>query len=376
MIDYNIKNLTDSLLFWYNQNKRKLPWRDSPTPYHIWISEIMLQQTRVEAVKGYYFRFLEALPDIESLANASEDIYMKLWEGLGYYSRVRNLHKGAKQIVEEYQGKMPNTYQELLKIAGIGPYTAAAIASIVFGERTPAIDGNLLRIFSRLNMYEEDIKTNIARKKAYNYFLEYMPEQGTDIDKRAGDFNQALMDLGSMICIPNGKPLCENCPLSEFCKGYQSKREQDFPIVRAKKERKIEKLTILLIHDQGKIALRKRSSKGLLAGLYEFPNIEGHIEEIEVLKFIKERGFSPLRIQRVSPSKHIFTHKEWHMIGYDVLCDELEPNILCESNCLYGNNTIQNPNIISDIFLAKLNEIQEKYSIPSAFRVYKESLCR
>ena len=194
------------LLDWYDKEGRTLPWRTDPSPYHVWISEIMLQQTRVEAVKGYYERFLRALPDIASLAEAPEDLYLKLWEGLGYYSRVRNLHKAACVIMEEHGGCMPETAAELRKLPGIGPYTSAAIASIAFGERIPAIDGNLLRVFARMTAWQENIKTPASASRAGDYFSGIMPAD------RPGDFNQALMDLGAMICLPGGLPRCEECP--------------------------------------------------------------------------------------------------------------------------------------------------------------------
>ena len=258
-----------TLLQWYDEHKRDLPWRDDPSPYHVWLSEIMLQQTRVEAVRGYYARFLEALPTIRSLAEADEDVYLKLWEGLGYYSRVRNLHKAAGQIMREHGGKMPETSGELQKLAGIGPYTSAAIASICFGERIPALDGNLLRVFARLTGYEEDIKSGPAKKAAMQYYLETFPQE------RPGDYNQALMDLGAVICLPNGAPLCEACPWNGSCVAHARGRETELPVVPAKKKRPVEERTVFLIYYDQRLALRKRPEKGLLAGLYEYPNHGG-----------------------------------------------------------------------------------------------------
>ncbi|MDO4788628.1 MAG: A/G-specific adenine glycosylase [Johnsonella sp.] len=368
--------LSSALIGWYDLNARDLPWRRSPSPYHVWLSEIMLQQTRVEAVKGYYRRFLDALPDISSLAHADEDTCMKLWEGLGYYSRVRNLHKAAKQIMEEYGGIMPSSYTELLNIAGIGPYTAAAIASIVFGEVIPAIDGNLLRVFARLSSYPESIKEAAAKKAAHAFFLECMPKD------RPGDFNQALMDLGATICLPNGKPLCSSCPLSGFCRSFCENRTADFPLVPAKKARSIEKRTVFLIHDSGKIAIKKRPKRGLLAGLYEFPNCEEHLDEDAVIRYSKSLGFSPIRIKKLGFAKHVFTHKEWDMIGYDILTDALEPYPSSSHSVEALKIAESSGQALSPLFtkeespilLVHLKDIREYYSIPSAFKKFKEYL--
>lgn len=365
---------TPLLMKWYKENARILPWREDSEPYHVWLSEIMLQQTGVETVKGYYKRFLEKLPDIETLANAQEDVYTKLWEGLGYYSRVRNLHKGAKQIMEEYGGKMPSEYNELLNISGIGPYTAAAIASIAFQKREPAIDGNLLRIFARLTSYKLNIKENAAKKAAHSFFMQYIPKE------KPGDFNQALMDLGSALCTPNKAPLCFECPISSFCVSYQKGEEADYPVYPEKKKRKIEKRTVFLIHDNGKIAICKREKEGLLAGLYEFPNTENHLNQKAAINYIRRLGFSPIRIRRLDDAKHIFSHKEWHMIGYEVIADTLEPYTsflnpsvqLKENERKYGEDDIKERD--KNIILSSFSDIKKYYSIPSAFKKYKEYL--
>ncbi len=348
----------ESLLDWYDKNRRILPWREDPAPYHVWLSEIMLQQTRVEAVKRYYARFLETLPDIASLAAASEDTYLKLWEGLGYYSRVRNLHKGAVAVMEQYGGEMPHTSAELQKIPGIGPYTSAAIASIAFGERVPAVDGNLLRVFARLTAYTEDIKSDTAKRKATAFYQEAMDAAAeTAAYDRPGDLNQALMDLGATVCLPNAAPLCDQCPLNESCLAHLQGQETDYPVMPLKKARKEEELTVFLIHDAERIALKKRPPKGLLAGLYEFPNAPGHLTEEEALAYVRSIGFSPLRIKRLTDAKHIFTHKEWHMTGYEILADELAE---------FHPDTKRSPGI----FLAEIREIRDIYSVPSAFAAY------
>lgn len=342
------------LLDWYDRGHRILPWREEPTGYKVWISEIMLQQTRVEAVKPYFNRFIDELPDIKSLAECEEDRLLKLWEGLGYYNRARNLQKAARQIMEDYGGKMPETQEELLKLAGIGNYTSGAIASIAFGESVPAVDGNVLRILSRLSLDEEDILKDTTKGKVEKQLKEVMP-----LD-RPGDFNQALMELGATVCIPNGKPRCEECPWEKICLAHKSGREEEFPKKQAKKKRMIEKKTILIIQDENKSALHKRPSKGLLAGLYEFPNLEGHQTEKRVLAYLKEIGLEVLRIKKLEASKHIFSHKEWHMIAYQIKVDELAPK----------GSQLEKENWI----FVESYEAQKNYPLPSAFGAYTKCL--
>ena len=344
----------EKLLRWYDTNRRILPWREDPAPYHVWLSEIMLQQTRVEAVKGYYERFLETLPDIKSLAAAEEDVYLKLWEGLGYYSRVRNLHKAAQQIMEEYGGKMPQTAAELRKLAGIGPYTAAAIASIAFGERIPAVDGNLLRIFARRTAYGENIKSPQAKKAAESFFAERFS------DERPGEYNQALMDLGAIICLPNGVPHCGACPWADCCSAHAQGCETAYPVTSPKKARKIDDKTVFLIYYEDQLALAKRPAKGLLAGLYEFPNTEGRLSQEASLKYVQDLGFSALQIRPLPEAKHIFTHREWHMSGYEIRADEWRQ--------------VPEKKESTDVFLVTEEEMREKYSIPSAFSCFVKEI--
>lgn len=336
------------LLDWYDENKRTLPWRTNPSPYHTWLSEIMLQQTRVEAVIGYFTRFITALPSIEALASAEEAVYMKLWEGLGYYSRVRNLHKGAKQVMVEYGGKLPETYEELLKISGIGPYTAAAISSIAFNKRIPAIDGNLLRLFARLGCYKGFINENEAKKQAYAYFQECMPSF------RCGDFNQALMDLGAGICLANGVPRCQLCPLQSHCQALEEGNMLEYPKRAEKKKRKVEKYSVFLLHDTHRIALCKRPETGLLANLYEFPNVEKHFRKAEASEYLENLGLKIIKIQKSLPAKHIFTHKEWHMQAYLAEVAFINPP--------------------ENFLLCKMDSVLSDYAIPSAFQVYKKVL--
>ena len=340
-----------ALLLWYQQNKRDLPWRHTSDPYRIWISEIMLQQTRVEAVKPYYARFLEICPNVQELASLPEEKLMKLWEGLGYYSRARNLQKAARVVVENYGGVMPNTYEELLKLPGIGEYTAGAIASIAYGERVPAIDGNVLRVLARVSASEADITLPETKKEFRTKLARVVPTE-------AGDFTQSLIELGATVCAPNREPMCEACPLSDTCAAYREGKTGEIPVRSPKKPRRIEEKTVFLIRDGDRTALHKRPPKGLLSGLYELPNIGGHLSEDEVLAHLRSLGFEPLRIQKIESAKHIFTHIEWHMIAYDV-------RITPEFDDLHGK---------SDMLLVPNEELHQQYAIPSAFGAYVKYL--
>ena len=334
------------LLEWYENGRRILPWREEPTPYHVWLSEIMLQQTRVETVKPYYDRFMEELPDIASLADVEEERLLKLWEGLGYYNRARNLKRAAMQIVSEYGGRMPTDYRELVKLSGIGSYTAGAIASIAFGQAVPAVDGNVLRILSRLRADDRDIMDVRVKSSIEEELKGVIP---TD---RPGDFNQALMELGAVVCVPNGSPKCGECPWEAFCQAKAQERMTEYPKKAPKKPRSIEKKTILVMQYGNLIALRKRPEKGLLAGMYEFPSMEGYRTEEEVLTHLKESGVSPIRIRRLNESKHIFTHKEWHMIGYLIRVDDLEG--------------------MGEYVFAQPEKMKSEYPVPSAFAAYMD----
>ena len=338
------------LLKWYDRNRRVLPWREDPTPYHVWVSEIMLQQTRVEAVKPYYKRFTDALPQIKSLSEVPEQSLLKLWEGLGYYNRVRNMQLAAKQIMEEYSGEMPDDYEELLKLKGIGSYTAGAIASIAFGKPVPAVDGNVMRVISRYCMEEGLINDPKVKLQMERQLAEVIPKD------RPGDFNQAMMELGAMVCLPNGEPKCEQCPLKEECKAYAEGKCMEYPKKAAKKTRVVEEKTVLIIQDADKAALHKRASKGLLAGMYEFPMMEGDQSPGQVLEYLNKLGLKPLHIKALKESKHIFTHREWHMKGYAVRVDELAPREVKEEAREW-------------IFIEPART-QEEYPLPSAFAAY------
>ncbi|MDE7332427.1 MAG: A/G-specific adenine glycosylase [Lachnospiraceae bacterium] len=342
-----IEEASEPLLTWYDKGRRILPWREDAEPYHVWVSEIMLQQTRVEAVKPYYDRFMKVLPDIGHLACADEEELLKLWEGLGYYNRVRNLKKAAQMIMEEYGGIMPEEFEKLIKLPGIGSYTAGAVSSIAYGKRVPAVDGNVLRVLARLMGDDRDIMKQSVRRDIEQELHLSMP------DERPGDFNQALMELGAMICIPTGIPHCGQCPWERLCTAHRQGRELDFPYKTPKKPRTIEEKTVLVIRDANRAALKKRPESGLLAGMYEFPSLEGHLSERKVLDYLKKEGLSVLRIEPLSSSKHIFTHKEWHMIGYAVKVDELAEK--------------KNQN---GMIFAEPEEIKDKYPIPSAYGAY------
>lgn len=313
-----LEQIVEPLLGWFGEHARILPWREQPQPYRVWVSEIMLQQTRVEAVKPFFERFTQALPDVRSLAECPEDKLLKLWEGLGYYNRVRNMQKAARNMVEFYDGEMPADYEKLLGLPGIGPYTAGAVASIAFEIPVPAVDGNVLRVITRITQNDGDILKQSVKRQVEEELLAVMPKG------RSGAFNQALMELGATVCVPNGAPKCEECPLSGVCLAHQNGKEMDYPKKAQKKPRKIEKKTVLVIRDGSRAAIRKRPAKGLLAGLYELPNLSGWLSQDEVLDWLKQEGLSPIRIRRLSDAKHIFSHIEWHMTGYVVLVEELE----------------------------------------------------
>lgn len=342
-----LNRIAPPLLAWYDENRRILPWREKPEPYRVWVSEIMLQQTRVEAVKPYFARFMEHLPDVESLAAAEEDELLKLWEGLGYYSRARNLKAAAQQIVEQHGGKMPSEYHDLIKLKGIGSYTAGAISSIAFGHPVPAVDGNVLRVIMRLLADDSDISEASVRKRVEEDLKPVMPKD------RPGDFNQALMELGATVCLPNGAPKCAECPWKTFCRAGIEESWQQYPKKAVKKPRTVEYRTILVIRDGHRAVIRRRPNKGLLAGMYEFPSLLGKASLDEVKDWLSAQGVCAVRIEKLPESKHIFTHKEWHMTGYMVLVDGLEP-------------MHKDPSLM----FVETQETEEKYPIPSAFSAY------
>lgn len=343
--DFQLEIITEPLLSWFQGHARILPWREEPTPYRVWVSEIMLQQTRVEAVKPYFERFTTALPTVEKLAECQEEALLKLWEGLGYYNRVRNMQIAARTVMEDYGGELPRDYGELLKLKGIGHYTAGAIASIAYGIPVPAVDGNVLRVISRVTADTSDIMKQSVRTAMEEALLRIMPKD------RAGAFNQALMELGATVCMPNGAPLCEACPWKAFCRASLEKLWSHIPVKSKAKPRKIEERTVFIVRTDNKIVLNKRPPRGLLAGLYEFPSVQGHLTEDAALSWAKEHGITPIRIQPLEGAKHIFSHVEWHMRGYVLRIDELEQ---------------QDPALL----FVDIAETEAKYPIPSAFSAY------
>ena len=347
---YDYSEIVPYLLHWFERNARILRWREEPKPYYVWVSEIMLQQTRVEAVKGYFDRFLAELPDIRALAEAEEEKLLKLWEGLGYYNRVRNLQKAARIVMEEYGGELPADYEVLKKLPGIGSYTAGAIASIAFGIPEPSVDGNVLRVLKRIAASFDDITKEKIKKELETDLRSIMPKE------RPGDFNQSLMELGATVCLPNGRPLCEQCPVMHLCKAFHLGVEQQIPVKPPKKERKLEERTVFVIKQECKnpleIVLHKRPDTGLLSGMWELPNTEGHLKEEEV-KVLFPEG----EIIRLPDGKHIFSHVEWRLWCYEVIlkrAGKLPEKIEQESKSF------------------TLQEIKEQISLPSAFDCCKK----
>lgn len=310
------KKLPEALLPWYQANKRQLPWRRDKDPYHVWLSEIMLQQTRVEAVKGYYSRFLEALPTVENLANADDELLHKLWEGLGYYSRVRNLKKAAQMIFHEYGGNFPPNYEDVIKLPGVGEYTAGAICSISFDLPTPAVDGNVLRVITRLTNDETPIDRLALKNEIRERLARIYPRE-------AGDFTQALMELGATVCGPNRMPACEGCPCQSFCIGRANGDPARLPMKSPKAKRKTEERTVFILSCERAYALEKRPNQGLLAGLWQFPNIEGKLDAQEALLQVEKMGIHPKEILRQTQKKHIFTHIQWDMRGIYIEVSEM-----------------------------------------------------
>ena len=349
-----LEEIVRPLVKWYRDNKRILPWRDKDNAYYTWVSEIMLQQTRVEAVKPYFQRFITELPDIQSLAECPEEKLLKLWEGLGYYNRVRNMQEAAKTVKDEYNGRLPEDYQALLSLKGIGSYTAGAIASIAYGEKVPAVDGNVLRVISRITESTEDISRQSVRRKIEQQVSQIMPSDCP------GDFNQALMDLGSSICIPNGEPFCENCPWESICKAHKYGQETDFPVKAKKKQRKIEKKAVFLIEVSDKIILHKRPEKGLLSGLWELPNLDGELSAKELSEQMKKWEIGDYMIEPLGEGKHIFSHVEWQMRGYRIQMRDISEKLLEKEEWIAVSR----------------EDLEEKYAIPSAFECYRKQIYR
>ncbi len=334
------------LMAWYRKCGRLLPWRENPNPYRVWVSEIMLQQTRIEAAREYFRRFTEEFPDVHSLALADEERVLKLWEGLGYYSRARNLHQAAMICEKSYGGQLPDTAEELEKLPGIGPYAAGAVASIACGEAVPAVDGNVLRVMTRLLADNSDITRVPVRRKFTRMLREVIPAEAP------GTFNQALMELGETICLPHGAPHCQECPVREFCRAEAAGSVQAYPVKKEKKERRTEQRTIFVICSGGKYAIRRRPETGLLADMYELPSVPGHLDREEVMRLLQDEGAQG-SLTGLTPARHIFSHVEWKMCGWRIDVD----------GDWSGN-----------WFYASPDEIRDKYALPSAFQAYRSLL--
>lgn len=339
-----LKEINEDLLDWFYKNKRYMPWRENPSFYYVWLSEIMLQQTRVDTVMPYFKRFVKEVPDIPTLASIDDDKLLKLWEGLGYYNRARNLKIAANQIMNDFRGEPPKEYNDILSLKGIGEYTAGAISSIVYHKKCAAVDGNVLRVLTRILRDRSDIMSDKTKKKFKKLIENNMPAQ-------AEDYTQALMELGALVCLPNGEPKCEVCPLSSYCGAHLTNMIEEYPVKKKLKRRKIEKRSVLLLVYQDQVFIQKRKEQGLLKGLYEYPNIEGHFSKVEIKYVLDEMGLDTSRFQKLSSFKHIFSHVEWHMNGYFIPVSEKNEGLW-----------------------VTLDELNQNYSMPTAFKQYTKEL--
>ena len=337
--------LPQRLLPWYRKNARDLPWRENCDPYRVWVSEIMLQQTRVEAVIGYYVRFMAAFPTVKDLAEAEEAQVLKLWEGLGYYSRARNLQKAAKYIVSELDCVFPDTAEALLKLPGIGAYTAGAVASICFNRPSAAVDGNVLRIVTRMTADGRAIDLQKTKQEIGEALEAVYPENA------CGDFTQSLMELGACVCTPKS-PKCESCPMCDLCRAHQSGKETDYPVKQPKAKQRVEMRTVFLLRCGERYAVCRRENKGLLAGLWQFPNESGTLSPEEAVVWVDNTGAKPFDLLRAVERTHIFTHIRWEMTGYRIDCREESPQFLWVTR----------------------EEMEQEYTLPTAFRMFLEDL--
>lgn len=352
-MDERIERLSEgvpALLRWYDAHRRPLPFRDDPTPYRVWVSEIMLQQTRIEAVLPHYEEFMRELPTVEALATVDEQRLLKLWEGLGYYSRARNLQKAARQIMERYGGELPADYEALRSLCGIGEYTAGAIASIAYGIAVPAVDGNVLRVLARLLCYEQDVLKSAPRAYLTKVARALLPSD------RAGAFNEALMELGETICLPNTAPHCDECPLREFCEARKAGRAAELPTRLPKTQRRIERRTtwvVLTEETPARVLLHRRDDSGLLAGLWELPNAEESADATEILTRCGLTATSPMKT--LAAARHLFSHIEWKMTGIEV-------------------TVLPSPSLPQGYVWADATALEGQYALPSAFRAYAKQL--
>ncbi len=348
LADYDLGVIVEPLLVWFSENARILPWREEPTPYRVWVSEIMLQQTRVEAVKPYFERFMKELPTVQTLSSCPQERLLKLWEGLGYYNRVKNMQIAAKTIVEEYNGDLPKEKEELMKLKGIGSYTAGAISSIAYGMPNSAVDGNVLRVISRVCEEGGDVLKDSVKRQFENRLDGVMPKE------KASQFNQSLMELGARVCIPNGAPLCEECPLKELCQARKHNSWKNYPVKKKDKSRRIEERTVFVIQNRDSVVLKKRPEKGLLSGMYEFPNVLGRLTKEEAKVWLREQGIPFSNVEVLKEAKHIFSHIEWHMIGYLVTVEDFAKKDI-------------------SLFI-DIEDMEQNYAIPTAFEAYVKEM--
>ena len=339
-----LEQLPGLLLPWFAEHRRDLPWRRDREPYHVWLSEIMLQQTRVEAVRGYYLRFLERLPDIAALASAPEDVLLKLWEGLGYYSRVRNLQKAAQCVMEQHGGEFPRELPAIRALPGIGDYTAGAIASICFEAPAAAVDGNVLRVILRLTVCA-DSPADVRVRRRIGEELSAVYPAG-----HCGDFTQALMELGATVCLPNGAPQCGACPLRALCEAHAQGTELQFPTKPPKKPRRVEQRTVFVLQCGDRLAVERRPDSGLLAGLWQLPNTPGLLDEQQAGAFASGQGLGDVRLRSARDGRHIFTHIVWTMRCYTLECSAMPPQYRW----------------------AAPDELRTEISLPTAFRQFLE----
>lgn len=342
-----LETIISPLIAWYAGASRPMPWRMGPTPYRVWISEVMLQQTRISAVVPYFERFVKALPSVQELAKVPEEQLLKLWEGLGYYSRARNLKKAAVEIVEKYDGELPASREALLSLPGIGDYTAGAIASIAFGLPCPAVDGNVLRVISRVCDCDRNILDAATKRDVIAALGRVYPS-----GQEAATLTEALMELGESVCVP-GMPRCLDCPLSERCRGLAAGTMAELPVREGRKERRIEERTVFLLENGGRYAIGKRPDRGLLASMYEFPSAEERLTPEEAALWAASRGLAPLDAVPEGTARHVFTHVEWHMTLYRLSCRR------------EGGG---------DFLWASPAEIKERYALPRAFRAALEKI--
>ena len=335
------------LIAWYRENRREMPWRRDKDPYHVWLSETMLQQTRIETVIPYYESFLRELPTVADLAAVPEEKLLKMWEGLGYYSRARNLKKAAESVMTVYGGTFPKEAEALRRLPGIGAYTAGAISSIAFGQPEPAVDGNVLRVYMRLTACADDVLAEKTKARVTGELRTVYPT-GAD----ASDLTEGIMELGEVICIPNGVPLCAACPLGGLCRAALTRTTDQYPVRLSKKERRKEARTVFLLCCDGAYAVRRRAAKGLLAGMWEFPNTEGSLSLQEAEDWARSQMTEPIMCEPCGNAKHIFTHVEWQMTGYLVTCNKKASSYEWKTP----------------------DEILRDYAIPSAFRYFTKRI--